>query len=121
MNFYDNVREICRNNGTSVTVMLKTLGRSTGSTGSWKAGVLPTANLLIEMADYLHVSLDELVYGREHLEQWFPPQEEPLTKNQKEWLDIISLIPEEKQEMCKDFLRTHIVEPDTAAIEVKGA
>ena len=102
MNFYENVRAACSRKGTTLTEVLKAIGRSTGATGAWKSGMLP--------------KLDELVYGPEGIEKWFPeaPQSE-LTGEQQEWLDILSHIPDDRKQMCKDFLRTHMVVPEKYA------
>lgn len=112
MNFYENVRAACSRKGTTLTEVLKALGRSTGSTGSWKAGILPKMEIAIEIADHLGISLDELVYGEDHLKKWFPQNKDiTLSHEQEEWLDILSGIPESKKQMCKDFLKTHMVTP----------
>ena len=37
--FYDRLRALCKERGTSLTAVLKELGLSTGSTGSWKKGL----------------------------------------------------------------------------------
>ena len=66
----------------------------------------------MEMAEYLGVSLDELVYGETHKNE--------LSDSDREWLDIIAHIPEEKQKMCKDFLRTHMVVPEKYADRKRG-
>lgn len=102
--FYDNFNEVCKQKGTTITGVLKALGKSTGSTGTWRDGKFPKLDTVMEMAEYLEVSLDELVYGR--------TQHNELSDSEREWLDIIAHIPEDKQKMCKDFLRTHMVVPE---------
>lgn len=116
MNFYENVRAACSRKGTTLTEVLKAIGRSTGATGAWKSGMLPKLDVAIQLADYLEISLDELVYGPEGIEKWFPeaPQSE-LTGEQQEWLEILSHIPDDRKQMCKDFLRTHMVVPEKYA------
>ena len=95
--FYDNFNDIFRSKGTTITGVLKAIGKSTGSTGTWREGKFPKLDTVMEMAEYLGVSLDELVYGETHKNE--------LSDSDREWLDIIAHIPEEKQKMCKDFLR----------------
>jgi len=102
--FYDNFNNICKAKGTTLTGVLKALGKSTGSTGTWREGKYPKLDTVMEMAEYLGVSLDELVYGNAHSNE--------LSESDQEWLDIVAHIPEEKQQMCKDFLRTHMVIPE---------
>ncbi|MBE6876832.1 MAG: hypothetical protein E7496_08980 [Ruminococcus sp.] len=36
---------------------------STGSTGRWKRGGLPNGEILVQIADYLHTSIDYLIFG----------------------------------------------------------
>lgn len=110
--FYDNFNEVCRQKGTTITGVLKALGKSTGSTGAWREGKFPKLDTVMEMAEFLGVSLDELVYGK--------TQFNALSDSEREWLDIIAHIPEEKQKMCKDFLRTHMVVPEKYADRKRG-
>lgn len=110
--FYDNFNDICRSKGTTITGVLKAIGKSTGSTGTWREGKFPKLDTVMEMAEYLGVSLDELVYGETHKNE--------LSDSDREWLDIIAHIPKEKQKMCKDFLRTHMVVPEKYADRKRG-
>ena len=110
--FYDNFNEVCRQKGTTITGVLKALGKSTGSTVTWREGKFPKLDTVMEMAEFLGVSLDELVYGK--------TQFNALSDSEREWLDIIAHIPEEKQKMCKDFLRTHMVVPEKYADRKRG-
>ena len=111
--FYDNFKAVCKEKGTNVTTVLKEIGRSTGCTGKWSRGSYPALDIVIEMAAHLGVSLDKLVFNRESLPA-------SLSASDQEWLDIICRIPEDKQEMCKDFLRTHMVVPEKYVDEKKA-
>lgn len=104
--FYDNIYKICRDKGTSPTVILKELGYSTGNVSKWKGGSVPNIEMALAIARKLGVSLDYLIT----LEK--SPLDSALSESDREWLNIIALIPEDKQEMCKDFLRTHMVVPE---------
>ena len=64
-NIYENFRAACKRNGTTLTEVLNATGHSSGSTGTWKQGRPPKLDVVLEIADYLHISLDELVYGKE--------------------------------------------------------
>lgn len=111
--FYDNVRAACEKRGTTITEVLKKLGRATGSTGTWKTGRPPKLDVVMEIAEHLDLSLDEVVYGPEHAEKWIPDTVPAVfTPEQQEWFDIIDSIPEDKQEICKAFLRTHMAVPE---------
>lgn len=61
--FYERLKEICKKQNTSVTAMLKELKLSTSSTGYWKKGNLPNGEILAQIADYLHTSIDYLIFG----------------------------------------------------------
>lgn len=104
--FYDNLRMICSEHGTTVTAVLRELGMSTGSTGKWKDGSIPKIDTVMQLSEHLNVSLDRLVYGK---------RSEVSSALDPEWAEIIERIPEERHQMCKDFLRTHMVIPEKYA------
>ncbi len=103
---YDNFKRACAIKGTTITQALKAIGRSTSATGSWSHGGVPGLDVCMELATYLGVSLDELVYGEDRSREI----ETRISRSQQEWLDIVSHIPVERQETCKAFLRTHMVD-----------
>lgn len=113
--FYDNVKAVCKRKGTNVSAVLKGVNRSTGVTGQWKKGSYPSLDLAMDMANYLGITLDELVYNREPVPS-FPTG----TQLDPEWIEIIAHIPEDKQQICKDFLRTHMVIPEKFQDENAG-
>lgn len=61
--FYDRIKTLCKEKGTTVTNMLTDLELSTGSTGVWKKGKIPGGETLIRIADYLETSVDYLITG----------------------------------------------------------
>ena len=61
MNFYERLNDICSQKNTTVSVLLKKLSLSTGNTGNWKKGILPKGEILLQIADYLGVSVDYLL------------------------------------------------------------
>ncbi len=106
MSFYENAKRICAERGTTVSVVLEKIGRSTALTGKWKKGSYSSIEIVAEFAEYLGVSIDELYYGK-------PYKEPAVTLEQKDWLMIIDRIPKEKHAMLKDFLKTHMTgEPE---------
>lgn len=111
--FYDNFKEACERKGTNISTVLSEINRASGNTGSWKIGKFPRLDIVMEMAEHLEMSLDDLVYGSgkapyspRKIESDGPYRIDP------EWADILSHIPEDKQQLCKDFMRTHMVVPD---------
>jgi len=112
--FYDNIYKICNDKGTTPTTVLKELGFSSGNVSKWKNGSVPNIEMCLAIARKLNVSLDYLIT----LEG--PVSDSALSDSEREWLHIIAHIPENKQEMCKDFLRTHMVVPEKYADQKRG-
>ena len=113
--FYDNIIAVCRERGTTPTTVLKECGFSAGNMSKWKHGSVPNVDMCVTMAAHLGVSLDYLVTGVKAATDI-----SRISPEQQEWLDIISLIPEEKHAMLKDFLRTHMVVPEKYANREKA-
>lgn len=101
--FYDNVKEICEMRGTTISAVLHEIGRASGNTGSWKLGKYPRIDIIMELAEHLQVTTDDLLYGL---------GKSPLHAIDSEWIEIINHIPSDRQKLCKDFMRTHMVLPD---------
>ncbi len=114
-NFYENFRIACSDRGTTITEALRAIGRATSNTGTWKLGKYPNLEVVLELAEHLHMSLDELVKGSEA-----SPEYIALPKEDKEWLAIIHRIPADRQQLCKDFLRTHMVQQETYTVKKSG-
>lgn len=98
---YDNFRSACSARGTTLTEALEAIGRASGATGRWSKGSYPNLKIAMELADYLAISLDELCYG---------PAKAGLTTEEAALLSVYRHIPEEKRQLCIDFLRTHIAD-----------
>ena len=105
LDFYRNFRAACYRKDTTITAVLRKIGKATGSTGSWKQGNPPALDTVIMIADELGITLDELCYGEDKVS----PRvlKSYLTKEQREWLDILDRIPEDSRRLYMDFLRTH--------------
>lgn len=115
MTFYDNMRACCIRHGTTITKVLEAVGRSTSATGTWKQGRSPRLDTVEDMADYLGVSIEELIYGEEKAKDIALRtlrSGSQFTDEQIEWLYVLSRIPSEKRPVCLDFLKTHMVEPE---------
>lgn len=115
MTFYENMKACCAKHGTTITKVLDNIGRASSSTGTWKAGRYPRLDIVQEMADYLGVSIEELIYGEDAARETAMKilnQNSTLTDEQVEWLYVLSRIPESKRQVCLDFLKTHMIEPE---------
>lgn len=103
---YNKLREACAAKHTTISRALQDCGRSDSNTGQWKAGSFPRLDAAMDLAEHLGISLDELCYGTAEACSVI------LDSNRREWLSIIDNIPIEKHQMCKDFLKTHMVTPE---------
>lgn len=83
--FYERLQELCKNKGTTVSNMLKTLGLSTGSTGNWKKGQLPKGDVLVKIADFLDTSIDYIIFGE---------YRDNLTDDEKHLIEMYQKTPE---------------------------
>lgn len=102
--FYGSLQIACKSRGTNISRVLTECGRTNGNMGAWKKGVLPNFEIVIEIAEHLNISLDELCYG-----PGYAPATD-LTDEEKNWLSLFKRIPVNRRQVCEDFLRTHITE-----------
>ena len=61
MNFFETLENLCAENNTNVTAVLKTLGYSTSKGTAWHNGSIPTGDILLKIAQYFGVSVDYLL------------------------------------------------------------
>lgn len=59
--FYDKLQAVCKQRGTTVTAVVVALGMSRGAMGGWKKGQTPRYSTLKKLADYLDVSINDLL------------------------------------------------------------
>ena len=59
--FYDRLLNLCNENSTTVTKLLKELNLSTSKGTAWKNGSIPNGDVLAKIADYFNVSTDYLL------------------------------------------------------------
>lgn len=68
--FYDNLKKACMNKGTTVTSTLKALGLGTANGTFWKNGSSPSGEVLIQLSEFLDVSVDYLLKGESFKENY---------------------------------------------------
>ena len=61
--FWDNFYQLCESHGKKPNPVAKSLGFSSASVTKWKNGTLPNLSAVIDIAEYFHVTVDELLYG----------------------------------------------------------
>lgn len=111
--FYNRLQELCKNQGTSVSNMLKTLGLSTGSTGNWKKGQLPKGDILAKIANYLNTSIDYIVFGE---------YRDNLTEDEKQLIEMYKKTPERaKYKVLCDLEEIINIEIEKLALEKENA
>ena len=59
--FYENLKRICKEKGTSMTAVCEAINVSTGLITHWKNGREPRGTTVIKFATYLGVSVAELL------------------------------------------------------------
>lgn len=63
--FYEQLKKACKEKGTSVTATLKKIGVGTANGTYWKNGSVPSSDIVIQLAEFLDVSTDYLLIGKE--------------------------------------------------------
>ena len=104
VDFYRNLQIACDKKGISVTRLITDCGYASSNTARLKDGGAPRIDMVMAFAKHLGMSIDELIYGDDHIVV--------LSDDDEEMLSIYRAIPSKKREVCKDFLRTHLVSYD---------
>lgn len=66
--FYEQLQKACKKKKTSVTAMLKAIGVSTSNGTYWKNGSAPTIDMIVKISEFLNVSCDYLLTGKESIQ-----------------------------------------------------
>ena len=59
--FYTTLTNLCKDNKTSITSVVKDLGLSSSKVTAWKNGSIPKGDVLSKIADYFGVTTDYLL------------------------------------------------------------
>lgn len=89
--FYDNLKQACTNKNISVTATLKQIGIGTANGTYWKNGSVPASDIVVKLAEFLEVSTDYLLTGKEKCLSL------KLTENEQKILDIFKNLTETQQ------------------------
>ena len=111
--YYDNIDKACKERGTTITQVLREIGKSKSSGSSWKRGSVPSLDVCDGMAKRLGISIDELVNGEPFDEsQRTKPTEKVLNtpRDEVEWMNLYHQIPEGKRYAVKTFLMQMVPE-----------
>lgn len=124
--FYERLKELCKQKGTTVTTVVKELGMSTGNISKWKNGNKPKADSVSALAEYLGVSTDYLL-GIEEVKQKsldiLDSQVFTLTDKEKDFIRRLRKLDDEGRTMVESTLiqelrriATDKGEADTASV-----
>lgn len=85
------ILKLIENSGLSDAAFCQQLSIGNGIVGKWRNGKQkPSLDAVIKIAGFFHVSTDYLIYGKE-------PPAPVLSEEDAEWLDLIHVLPKEKQ------------------------
>ena len=60
--FYDRLQILCKRDGLSISrLTTNILGLSSGIATQWKNGVIPSASIIVSIAEHFHVSTDYIL------------------------------------------------------------
>lgn len=105
--FYERLKELCKQKGTTVTTVVKELGMSTENISKWKNGNKPKADSVSALAEYLGVSTDYLL-GIEEVKQKsldiLDSQVFTLTDKEKDFIRRLRKLDDEGRTMVESTL-----------------
>lgn len=111
--FYDNYIYACELRGEKPNPVAIKCGASKGSSSSWKNGASPNSDIVAKIAEYLEVSTDFLLLGKETVEDLSTTEKELLNSFRK-------LSPNEQQRIigrCEEIASSKSTE-DNAEPEI---
>lgn len=65
MSFYERIKTLCQENGTTPTALCRLLNLSTAMPTQWKNGRMPGSDTLLLLANHFDVTTDYLLTGKE--------------------------------------------------------
>lgn len=66
MNYYENIDNVCKQKGTSISAVLSECGLSKSHGTNWKKGTIPNVDTILKIAEHLNVSTEYLLTGKEY-------------------------------------------------------
>ena len=90
--FYEQLNKACKENGTSITAVLKKIGVGTANGTYWKNGSVPSSDIVVQLAEFLNVSTDYLLVGKQMQADAFT-----LNENEQEMLAIFNQFTDREQ------------------------
>ena len=102
--FYDVFIGLCNQKNISPSKAAGEIGFNKSSISNWKKnGYTPRKEIAVKIAEYFNVSVDYLLTGDE--KENAPSKERALTPTQKEFIDLLDAMPEDKQQMLLQMIK----------------
>lgn len=76
--FYDNFEKACKLRNESPSTVAIKCGASSSASTTWKRGSSPNSDIVVKIAEYLEVSTDFLLLGKETIDALSPTEKELL-------------------------------------------
>lgn len=111
--YFQNMDAACKCRGTTLTAVLREIGRSKSNVSSWKNGSMPAIDVCADMAAHLGISINEFVTGvpfDESTRTQPQTRETPLTRDEQEWMNLYHQVPENQRYAIKTFILQMIPE-----------
>lgn len=102
MTFYERLDAVCKEQGTTVTGMLKKLKLSTSKQGSWKKGSIPKSDVLALFCKELDVDADYLLCKSDVRKKYNPKD---LTEEDQEFLQLFKSYTSEERENLINLMK----------------
>lgn len=64
--FYEQLKKACKQNGTTITAVLKKIGIGAANGTYWKNGSVPSSDIVVKLSEFLGVSTDYLLKGEKN-------------------------------------------------------
>jgi len=115
--FYNRLKESCAKEKTTITALLKEFNLSTGNTGSWKNGGMPSTEVLKKLSERLKVSSDYLLGNTDDptplgLKDYSADTEQSLDEFKKDSRYLFDSLSPEAKERALHYLR-YLAQEDT--------
>lgn len=98
---FGNIKKLCKSKNVSISKMLEDCKLNKSTVDNIKKGSIPSADKISKIAKYLNVSTDFLLTGKEKTADG-----SELTAVDKEVIEIVSTLSEEKKMIAYKMLKT---------------
>lgn len=93
--FYEQLKKACKEKNTTITAVLKKIGVGTANGTYWKNGSVPSSDIVIQLSEFLNVSTDYLLTGKDNQEN---PSIKFTNSNEETMMKLFRLLTEKEQD-----------------------